>query len=85
MATTPVFSPNHHIAESSASDDSPATASVSMAIGPLVLLHGDRSRATWQPVLDGSTALIRRIVTLDLPGHGESRRLPTTARSPWSG
>ena len=39
---------------------------------PLVLVHGLGARAaSWQPVLPGLAAA-REVVTLDLPGHGET-------------
>src|SRR3954463_7988941 len=44
---------------------------------PVVLLHGlSYDRSQWQPLLTELAALDpdRRILTLDLPGHGESAR-----------
>lgn len=46
---------------------------------PLVLVHGLGARSSsWQPVLAGLTAT-REVVTVDLPGHGETPALPKGA------
>jgi pimeloyl-ACP methyl ester carboxylesterase len=49
---------------------------------PLVLLHGvGHRRQAWQPVLDRLTPH-RTVITVDLPGHGESPPLRPAGRPP---
>ena len=49
---------------------------------PVVLLHGlTFDRSMWRPALDELAGLDprRRVLALDLPGHGESASRPATA------
>jgi pimeloyl-ACP methyl ester carboxylesterase len=49
---------------------------------PLVLIHGVGMRLeAWEPQLRALSGL-RRVIAVDMPGHGESARLPHGARLP---
>ena len=42
-------------------------------LASIVLLHGfTQTGASWMPLLEGLRGLGRRVVTVDLPGHGSS-------------
>ena len=48
---------------------------------PLILLHGQGfSRRCWDPVITGLAAY-RDVITVDLPGHGDSPRQPDRRRN----
>ena len=58
--------------------------SVTTRRSPLLLLHGSSAHAQWWTHVAGILATDRRVVAIDLSGHGDSARRPVYDLELWA-